>query len=172
MYCKNCGNQLSEGAAVCLKCGVQVGKGNKYCAHCGAQPDPLASICVSCGHSLKGKTSNQTNEEGSVDSLGGAIKSCFNKYATFQGRANRSEYWFWILFTFLCGLIPFLGYVAMLAFLIPGIAVCVRRLHDIGKSGWNYFFCLIPILGSILLIVWLCQPSQEGDNEYGPNPNY
>lgn len=172
MYCKNCGNEVANGAAVCLKCGVKVGEGVKYCGHCGAQPDPLASVCVNCGHTLKGdaQKAENSNSKG-VDSFGDAVKSCFGKYATFSGRANRSEYWYFVLFTFLCGIIPFLGYLASLVFLIPGIAVAVRRLHDLGKSGWNYLFVLIPLVGPILLIIWFCQPSQEGENQYGPNPN-
>ena len=179
MYCKNCGNQLaSENAAVCLHCGVEVGNGNKYCANCGAQPDPLAVICVACGQSLKGAKyrpasgSYSANNDEVVDSFGGAIRACFNKYATFRGRANRSEYWYFYLFTFICCIVPILGYIAALVVLIPNLAVCVRRLHDIGKSGWNLLFGLIPIVGGILLLVWYCQPSQEGENEYGPNPNY
>ena len=180
MSCKNCGNQLaSEDAAVCLHCGVEVGTGNKYCANCGAQPDPLAVICVSCGQSLKGgpkrrhaNGSNAVKKDDFFDTFGGAIRACLNKYATFSGRANRSEYWCFYLFMFICCIIPILGYVAALAFFIPCLAATVRRLHDIGKSGWCYLFCLIPIAGVILLIIWLCQPSQEGENEYGPNPNY
>jgi uncharacterized membrane protein YhaH (DUF805 family) len=69
-------------------------------------------------------------------------------------------------------MIPIIGYIAGLALFIPGLAVAVRRLHDIGKSGWNLLLCLIPLVGAIILIIWYCQPSQEGDNEYGPNPNY
>ena len=108
---------------------------------------------------------------GGVNSFGDAIKTCFNKYATFQGRANRSEFWFFVLFNFICGLVPYVGYVAAIAFFLPSLAVAVRRLHDIGKSGWFYLLNLIPIVGSIILLIWYCQPSQEGDNEYGSNPN-
>ena len=179
MYCKNCGNEIPhENAAVCLKCGVEVGVGNKFCSNCGAQPDPLAVVCVSCGQSLKSgikaKSVNTHYAENQdvVDSFGGAIRACFNKYATFSGRANRSEYWYFYLFTFLLCIIPFVGYIAALATFIPSLAASVRRLHDIGKSGWNLLFGLIPFVGAILLIVWHCQPSQEGENEYGPNPNY
>ena len=171
MYCKNCGSQIAgNNAAVCLTCGVEVGKGNKFCANCGAQPDPLASVCVVCGQSLKG--GRTVSAGGGVNSFGDAIKACFSKYATFSGRANRSEYWYFYLLSFIVGLIPFIGYVAGLALIIPSLAVAVRRLHDIGKSGWNLLLCLIPLVGAIILIIWYCQPSQEGDNEYGPNPNY
>ena len=82
-----------------------------------------------------------------------AIKSVFSKYAVFSGRARRSEYWYFVLFCFLVsfalGCIPFLSalsFIWWLAIIIPSIAVSVRRLHDIGKSGWNYLFFLIPEL--------------------------
>ncbi|MBQ4260146.1 MAG: DUF805 domain-containing protein [Lachnospiraceae bacterium] len=57
-----------------------------------------------------------------------------------------------------------------LAVLIPGIAMCIRRLHDIGKSGWFYLFCLIPTVGAIILLVFYASDSQPGENQYGPNP--
>lgn len=174
MYCKNCGNQVNDGAAVCLNCGVKVGDGIRYCQNCGAQPDPLAVVCVKCGCNLKSASrapKGYVEETEVVDSFGKAIKSCFNKYATFTGRANRSEYWYWALFNFILGLIPYLGWLAFLVTFIPGLAVCVRRLHDIGKSGWNYLFVLIPIVGFILMLIWFCTPGDEGENEYGPDPN-
>lgn len=171
MYCKNCGSQVNDGAAVCLNCGVKVGDGNHFCQNCGAQPDPLAVVCVKCGCNLKTVRKKAEIDSEVVDSFGGAIKSCFNKYATFEGRANRSEYWYWYLFNLILGFIPYLGWIAMLVTLLPSLAVCVRRLHDIGKSGWNYLFALIPIIGWILVIVWFCTPSDEGENEYGADPN-
>lgn len=105
----------------------------------------------------------------------------FNSYAGFGGRSSRSEFWWWMLFTFIVGCVcSFISVMAdttvisglvSLAFLLPNIAISVRRLHDIGKSGWWYLLNLIPIIGSIVLIVWYCQPSQEFANEYGPVPN-
>ncbi len=172
MYCKNCGAEVNGGAAVCLKCGVRVGDGNKFCPNCGAQPDPLATVCVNCGVTLKGAAGGN---ESVVNSFGGAISKCFKHYADFSGRANRPEFWYFYLFGFLVGLlslIPIIGWIIALGMIIPNLAVGVRRLHDIGKSGWNYLFCLIPLVGTILLIVWFCQPSQEGENKYGPNPNF
>lgn len=172
MYCKNCGKPVNEGAAVCLNCGVRVGDGKNYCPNCGAQPDPLAVVCVKCGSNLKGRRAGGNEAAGAaVDSFGAAIKTCFDKYAIFEGRANRSEYWYFCLFNFILCCVPYLGWLATLGTIIPSIAVGVRRLHDIGKSGWNYLFCLIPIAGPILLIIWFCTPSQEGQNEFGENPN-
>ena len=115
--------------------------------------------------------------------FGEAIQSVFSKYATFSGRARRSEYWYFFLFnvivtvvlstlysvtnstifTFLLGLFD-------LALLVPSLAVFWRRMHDIGRSGAYYFLGLIPLVGWILLLVWECQDSQPGANQYGPNP--
>ncbi len=168
MYCKNCGKEVNALASVCVSCGVSVGKGNSYCADCGAQLDPYATVCGKCNKAIQ--TVNMA-QQGGVDSFGGAIRSCWTKYATFKGRANRCEYWYWVLFTAIFAWIPFIGEIASLVFLVPSLAVVVRRLHDIGKSGWWYLFVLIPIVGWILLIVWFCTASQEGENKYGPNPN-
>ena len=86
-------------------------------------------------------------------SFGEAIKSVFSKYATFSGRARRSEFWYFFLFnlvvSLVLGLIPvldILSFIWALGVLIPTLAVTVRRFHDIGKSGWNYLLFLIPSL--------------------------
>ena len=103
-----------------------------------------------------------------------AIKVCFSKYATFTGRARRSEYWYWFLFSLLVGLflgwIPILGWIISLALVIPGIAVFVRRMHDTGHSGWWWFLGFVPIIGFIVLLVWCCTDSQPEDNQWGANP--
>ena len=104
------------------------------------------------------------------------------KYAVFSGRARRKEYWMFFLFNiiiafvigFVMGFIGamlgvgttlsnFASAIYSLAVLIPGIAVAVRRMHDIGRSGW---WILLPLVN----LVFLCLDSQSGDNEYGPNP--
>ncbi len=169
MFCKYCGAPLAEHAVVCLNCGVKAGTGNKFCAQCGAQPAPEAIVCVKCGSPIRRQS--MQNNDGEVNSFGGAIKSCFGKYATFRGRANRSEFWYWYLFTLLLYIIPPIGMIASLVVFIPNISVTVRRLHDVGKGGGWYFISLIPIVGWIWLLVLLCKASQEGENEYGPNPN-
>jgi len=114
------------------------------------------------------------------------------QYADFSGRARRSEYWFFVLFnmiflivamvidnvlgtTFKMGYgvsLPY-GYIYLLyvlAVFIPGLAVSVRRLHDVGKSGWMYFIALIPIIGGIWLLVLFFTDSQVGSNKWGENP--
>lgn len=118
------------------------------------------------------------------------VNTLKNNYANFEGRARRSEYWYYVLFygilyialyaIAIAGLamdIPVLGMIggglAMifgLANLIPNLAVGVRRLHDTGKSGWMLLVGFIPLIGAILLIVWLASDSTPGSNQYGPNP--
>lgn len=63
-------------------------------------------------------------------------------------------------------------YIYGLVWLLPGLAVAVRRLHDIGKSGWNLLWILLPIVGAIMLIYWCCQDSQVGENKWGANPKF
>jgi len=105
------------------------------------------------------------------------------KYAVFSGRSRRKEYWYFVLFNFLISLVlgfidgliglrigdsgmGLLGGLYSLAVLIPGIAVGVRRLHDTGRSGWWLLLSFIPIVGTIVLIVFLASGSQPGQNQY------
>jgi uncharacterized membrane protein YhaH (DUF805 family) len=109
-----------------------------------------------------------------------AISICFGKYADFSGRASRSEYWWWYLFTAIVSMvfsfltpilhtqIPYI--IAMLILLMPGIAVAVRRLHDINKSGWNLLLALIPLVGAIILLLWYVRESDPNPNQYGVPP--
>ncbi|WP_027950291.1 DUF805 domain-containing protein [Haliea salexigens] len=110
-----------------------------------------------------------------------------NKYAMFGGRARRKEYWYFVLFNLLASIalgvidgitgtysddagIGLLGGIYALAVFIPTIAVAMRRLHDTGRSGWWLLLALIPVLGSLVLLVFFVFDSEPGDNQYGPNP--
>jgi uncharacterized membrane protein YhaH (DUF805 family) len=105
----------------------------------------------------------------------GAIK----QYATFTGRATRKEYWmfilvyliFYIVLAVVDGMLNmiFLSTIFSLALLIPSMSVAARRLHDTGRSGWWQLIALIPLIGTIILIVFLAQDSHD-ENEYGLNP--
>ncbi|WP_058831172.1 DUF805 domain-containing protein [Paenibacillus polymyxa] len=101
-------------------------------------------------------------------------------YVGFQGRARRTEYWMFVLFSViacfivglidgLLGLTPILTLIYSLAVLLPSLAVLARRLHDTGKSGWWILIALVPF-GGIVLLVFACLDSQPGDNKYGKNP--
>lgn len=107
-----------------------------------------------------------------------AYKKFLRNYANFNGRSTRSDYWYVVLANFLIGLIlgfiaglipqlSFLSTLYTLAVLIPGIALVVRRLHDINKSGWYYLMALIPLAGFIIVLVYLCTASVNENNKYG-----
>jgi uncharacterized membrane protein YhaH (DUF805 family) len=112
---------------------------------------------------------------------------CMKQYADFGGRARRTEFWMFVLFNIIFSVIASLidraigfkigaiqmgiiGLIYSLAVLIPALAVSVRRLHDIGKSGWMVLINLIPLIGLIWFIVLMVKDSQPGENQYGPNP--
>ena len=105
-------------------------------------------------------------------SFGQAISACFAKYATFTGRASRSEFWWFLLFQLLvlgaAAMVSefFYGLIA-LGFLLPSLAVGARRLGDIGKSGWWQLLVLTGI-GYLLLIYWWVQPASDVDQDYAP----
>ncbi|MCQ2290645.1 MAG: DUF805 domain-containing protein [Muribaculaceae bacterium] len=102
--------------------------------------------------------------------FGEAIKVCFNKFADFNGRARRSEFWW---FQLLCYLVSsFTCGFAGIVFLIPVLSSGARRLHDTGRSGWWQLLQFIPIVGIIILIIWWVEDSNPNQNEYGPNPKY
>lgn len=105
--------------------------------------------------------------------FGEAIKLYFSNYANFSGRTRRSAYFKAIIFiniiTSALSGIPELAAIWALVTLLPGISMVVRRLHDTGRSGWYYLFILIPLVGPIMLLVWICSDSKE-DNRWGPNP--
>lgn len=112
-----------------------------------------------------------------------------NKYATFTGRARRQEFWMYVLvvviieivLSILGGIlgsisgalgtiISVIGGLFGLAILVPTLALWMRRLHDTGKSGWWLLISLVPVVGSIVLLIFALLDSQPGDNQYGPNP--
>lgn len=120
--------------------------------------------------------------------FGQSISRCFSKYCTFTGRASRSEYWWWILFTAIIGLLfgipsglqsihesspsglPVISYIVSAVLFLPSLGVLFRRLHDTGKSGWWWLIGFIPVVGTIILIIFCCQPSQTFPNQYGGVP--
>ena len=112
---------------------------------------------------------------------------CLKQYADFSGRARRTEYWMFALFNLIFFIVAMVidniakttieglpyglfYFLYSLAVLIPGLAVSVRRLHDVGKSGWMLLIALIPLIGVIWLLVLMFTDSQFGENQYGTNP--
>jgi uncharacterized membrane protein YhaH (DUF805 family) len=129
-----------------------------------------------------------------------AVRSGFSKYVTFSGRARRSEFWFWLLFAIIAAVVaalldamlfpammdvqtdvadgvasvsaqggPILALVTLGLFL-PGLAMHVRRLHDLDRSGWWVLLVLVPLIGIIVLIVWWCTEGTRGPNRFGSDP--
>jgi uncharacterized membrane protein YhaH (DUF805 family) len=113
-----------------------------------------------------------------------AISSGFRNYVGFSGRASRSEFWYWILFTFLVGIVtqivdlgvwssdvmtPF-SWIWSLVTLLPSLAMGVRRLHDTDRSGWWWLLGFIPLIGIIVLIVFWCSVGTRGPNRFGLDP--
>lgn len=118
--------------------------------------------------------------------FGEAIKTGFSKYFTPSGRARRSEYWYFFLFLFLVSFSAsfadaFLGLyigagvgtlstIVSLAFLTPGIMLGIRRLHDLDRTGWWILIGFVPLVGSIVLLVFFVQSGTDGPNRFGPDP--
>ncbi len=116
-----------------------------------------------------------------------AVRTCLAKYVEFSGRARRSEFWYFALFTLLVAIVTsridtalgtdytntgggVVNSVVSLALFLPSLAAGVRRLHDIGRSGLWVLLILVPILGWVLLIIWWCRNTGRAENQYGPNP--
>ncbi len=123
-----------------------------------------------------------------------AVRACFSKYVTFSGRASRSEFWWFAVFVFATSIVlsivdsilfgetvvtetgfsaqtntAILTGIFFLAVFLPYLSVAVRRLHDTDRSGWWYWIALVPIVGTILLIVWFATKGTDGGNRFGGN---
>ncbi|MFC0005044.1 DUF805 domain-containing protein [Micromonospora siamensis] len=116
-----------------------------------------------------------------------AVKSVFSNYASFGGRARRSEYWWFALFSWVVSIVAsvldgafgtqmgsgslgVIGLIVTLALLLPSIAVAVRRLHDTNRAGWWLLIALIPLVGAIVLIVFFAMEGTRGENRFGADP--
>jgi len=113
-----------------------------------------------------------------------AVKAVFSRYATFEGRARRSEYWWFALFNFIVSMVigliapgggedmggSLLSMIWALATLLPTLAVGARRLHDIDRSGWWLLIAFIPLIGVIVLIVFFATRGTAGPNRFGNDP--
>jgi len=159
----------------CSKCGTENSDSARFCKNCG-NPTGASKQTVSANNSRMASGSNQKN-------VWDCYLEVFRKYAVFNGRASRKEYWTFNLlnFAFLVVMAILVNEIGAtnfswifsffyLALFIPSLAVTIRRLHDTGRSGWMYFVSLIPLVGSIILLVFLFTDSTPGMNKYGPNP--
>lgn len=150
MFCKNCGSELADGSM--------------FCQFCGSSMDNDFDATVVVRNRIARKEHYNFVE---------AIKSLFSNYGNFKGRATKSEYWWAFLFLIivntLLSKVPVLGMVVALALFIPNLSLNIRRLHDVGKSGWFLLMGLIPLAGFIILIVQYCK-DPVGDNQWGVGP--
>jgi uncharacterized membrane protein YhaH (DUF805 family) len=121
--------------------------------------------------------------------FGESIKHVFSNMTNFSGRASRSEFWWFYLFTVILGLVlslivsmtggdsasgagvNIIMFVVYVILVLASLSVSVRRLHDSNKSGWLVLLNLLCCIGPIILIIFWVQPSTEGDNTYGPRPS-
>lgn len=104
-----------------------------------------------------------------------SIKLCFQKYADFEGRAKRPEFWWFFLFCLIVALLleavgSYVSWAFSLATFLPSIAVGARRLHDTNKSGWFQLLWFVPVLGWIVMIYLLAQDGDNNDNQFGAAP--
>jgi uncharacterized membrane protein YhaH (DUF805 family) len=112
--------------------------------------------------------------------FGQAISAGFSNYVNFRDRASRSEYWYWVLFLIVVEIVGgivdatldihmIIGAFGLVTFL-PTLAVAVRRLHDIDRTGWWILLGFIPLIGTIILLIWHCTRGTAGPNRFGPDP--
>lgn len=118
--------------------------------------------------------------------IGQAISSGFQRYVDFSGRSSRSQYWWWALFYLIvntltqvldssalaesAGPASVLLLILSLGLLLPTLAVAVRRLHDLDRTGWWILISFVPIVGTIVLLVWFCTKGTDGSNRFGADP--
>ena len=157
------------------------------CPHCGEQfivQWPQSPIPMAQNVQDNGQPANSPRaKDEDISSVGafGCYLKVLRHYADFTGRASRKEYWFFVLFNLIIaycigyisgvlGLGNLLGHIYSLVVLLPGIALAVRRLHDINCSGWLFLIILIPLIGALLLILDFVKKGTDGPNKYGNDP--
>lgn len=188
--CSSCGTDISSDCKFCPKCGTPATYQDLKCRSCGADVPVGTKFCPNCGTSTihTSTSSAHTSAANSSATDGNSIMGvspdqatyqwfpyCITKkYCDFTGRARRREFWFYALFQLIVaiciGWIPVIGWIVALGLTPPALAAHVRRLHDLGKSGWFLLIALIPIVGGIILLVMEAQEGNRGANQYGPDP--
>ena len=158
----------------CWKCGEMMADNAKFCPVCGAPQQAKQQNAAPAVNPRNDSYQSTAADKGKVGFME-AVKLFFKNYTNFSGRSRRSEYWWFCLFnmivSFLLNLI--LSDIAglwTLVILVPTLSLVVRRLHDIGKSGWWYLIALIPLVGGLILLVWFCKDSDPQTNQWGPSP--
>lgn len=193
--CSQCEAINADGAQFCCKCGAQLGASQHGGQKSGYQPQYQTQQRGDYQPQRQFRQQNQPTY--AAMGFSDAIRVCMKeKYASFEGRATRSEYWYFYLFFILVsmvgafagailgailsggdgdiavGLGVFVDAIIALGVMCPGISVLVRRLHDTGRSGWWFWISLIPYIGGFVIFIFTLLGSQEHDNEYGPYVKY
>jgi uncharacterized membrane protein YhaH (DUF805 family) len=147
-----------------------------FCHGCGCEIHSTALTCPKCG------TPQQLQSERLNYSFAGSIALCLHRFVQFSGRSPRAEYWYFVLFTALIAVAAVLvdaaflngsrlfSTVVNLAVFLPALSVFVRRLHDLDRSGWWYWLILVPVVGAVILFIWLISRGTRGANRFGPEP--
>ena len=178
MFCSECGESEQDGN-YCRKCGTKLRQVSKSSISSSSSRDISLQSTPNANTLHKPFVPNNLASQARMG-FGEAVRTCFQKYAVFRGRATRSEYWFWQLFW----LVVFVGCVFLstisnssfggtlfglfiLGAFIPSLSVLVRRLHDTGKSGWWVLLNAIPFIGPLVVLVFTLQYSEESENEHG-----
>lgn len=191
MYCPHCGAPAPDGKPFCPNCGQRLSGGDPFRPGGDRQEQTTGSDTPPTGGtSYHGTAYGGTSYNGGMMepvrtvTFGQAVRAFFANYATFSGRATRSEFWFAWLFNCIVTLvvsclatllgdgvlgmvITGLGGIYGLAILLPSLAIAWRRLHDSGRSGGFWFLSFIPLVGGIIVLVFYCMDSAP-DNQYGP----
>lgn len=184
--CSECGYMISDKAVRCPQCGAPV-EVKIQCTECGEFISGNFVDCPNCGCPLKNDKEKDVSKELINHTTVSSTKKeasenylliCVKKYAKFSGRATQGEFWgFWIQYIVALLFLWFISrndIVFMRGFatifyiflFIPSVAVSVRRLHDVNKSGWNMLWIFLPVVGIIILTIYWLQESDE-DNQYG-----
>lgn len=191
--CPACGEQVEKGAVICPHCQEPLGNIDDETRIVDKQNQEEqateAAISSKDFDNPEDTTTSENVESSDIQedlSLWDYFFKCLKKYATFSGRARRKELWSFYLFQSIAVITMFIlevnffsvsskfsGFgllIIIIGLLIPGIAVFVRRLHDIGKSGWWYLILFIPFIGVLAWSLWAWRHGDVGENEYGPDP--
>lgn len=173
MQCNFCGNENPDDATFCMSCGKSLEQGQTSSFE--SQEQDAEEVY---------EYYNFDNENGRQLSLFSYYVKCFQSFWVFDGRARRCEYWGFVLYNGLVSFILiFILYLLLpvsiasaiydlynLIIFLPGLAVAVRRMHDIDKSGWYVLIALIPIVGILIALFLDCRKGTDGPNKYGPDP--
>lgn len=167
-------------------------------SYAGTQSSYTSSDNYAGGQTSHSSSDSYAETQGSYGYGGGptpgmsfaeAVETCLvKKFVSFSGRARRSEYWYFTLFSLIVSMaasiiggmlfvhhegdVNLLSSLLSLVLFLPGLGVAIRRLHDIGKSAWWYLIIFVPMIGWIILLVFMCKDSFPGPNQYGPSPKY